>query len=415
MYAFCPVIDTYERNAACVTADYGYVSDSRASIVNANTLVSSHGGAINAIKGYVESTNPSAPGALGVHLDAPAPPITLPYDVTALGPIVDGQYQWAIITDSFSASLFVLARNVNEFKASYDSTVLDTLKAQGFTNFVNKPFATYHGDDCNYLPLPSLSFDEVALAATSLSTSGVDTVTELDVTKYIGRWYQVAASRTVQDTIETNAACVTADYALDPTQPGRVSVLNAQTQASNHQSDFKTITGYAEVPDSSKPGQLSVHLAGVPVASPYYVTALGPVVNNQYSYAIVTDNFRLGLFVLVRDVNQYNNGLSTEIASILKNQGFTNALNKPFATPQDNCKYISSAVSLGETSILTVQTTSDLAVHEEESSFSSTAILALVSGVALVAGFVGIAVNRIIKRRSEPLLSANSAYTPIDV
>ena len=43
-----------------------------------------------------------------------------------------------------------------------------------------------------------------------LSTK-VTTVTELDVSKYLGRWYQMYASQSVYATFERKAICVTAD------------------------------------------------------------------------------------------------------------------------------------------------------------------------------------------------------------
>lgn len=43
-----------------------------------------------------------------------------------------------------------------------------------------------------------------------LSTK-VNTVSELDVAKYLGRWYQMYASESVYATFERGAQCVTAD------------------------------------------------------------------------------------------------------------------------------------------------------------------------------------------------------------
>ena len=47
--------------------------------------------------------------------------------------------------------LFVLARNVTEFKQNYDGEVLAKLKEQGFTRFYNKPTDSYQGKDCMYI------------------------------------------------------------------------------------------------------------------------------------------------------------------------------------------------------------------------------------------------------------------------
>ena len=71
--------------------------------------------------------------------------------------MINGEYQYSIVSDPFKASLFVLARNVNDFETLYNDEVAAFLKNSGFTNFLNKPIKTYHGDDCNYTPLASSS------------------------------------------------------------------------------------------------------------------------------------------------------------------------------------------------------------------------------------------------------------------
>jgi len=60
------------------------------------------------------------------------------------------------------------------------------------------------------------------------------------------------------------------------------------------------ISGYAEILDPKYPGRLTVHLDGIPFDAPYWITNLGPVVQNQYNWAIVTDWFCVDLFVLSR-------------------------------------------------------------------------------------------------------------------
>ncbi len=57
----------------------------------------------------------------------------------------------------------------------------------------------------------SLKLVAVLLLACVASTAAVDTVSELDLNLYLGRWYQVYADLTVMMTFERNAVCVTAD------------------------------------------------------------------------------------------------------------------------------------------------------------------------------------------------------------
>ena len=61
-------------------------------------------------------------------------------------------YQYSVVTGPKEYSLFVLARDVAEFKQNYEEEVLTKLKEQGFTKFYNKPIESYQGKDCMYLP-----------------------------------------------------------------------------------------------------------------------------------------------------------------------------------------------------------------------------------------------------------------------
>ena len=73
--------------------------------------------------------------------------------VVQLGPATykGGLYQYSVVSDFSLYSLFVLARNVTEFKMTYEEQVLAKLKEQGFTKFFDKPKETYQGEDCVYV------------------------------------------------------------------------------------------------------------------------------------------------------------------------------------------------------------------------------------------------------------------------
>jgi hypothetical protein len=63
-------------------------------------------------------------------------------------------YEYAVVTDNFEASLFVLARNPAAFMANYNTAVLAKLNEQGFNKKINKPVALYQKSDCVYVPRP---------------------------------------------------------------------------------------------------------------------------------------------------------------------------------------------------------------------------------------------------------------------
>jgi len=60
-------------------------------------------------------------------------------------------YQYAVVSNKCKTILFVLARNVTEFKQSYEEEVIAKLKELGFTRFHNKPRETYQESDCVYV------------------------------------------------------------------------------------------------------------------------------------------------------------------------------------------------------------------------------------------------------------------------
>jgi hypothetical protein len=50
----------------------------------------------------------------------------------------------------FQTSLFILARDVDEFRENYKESVLRLVEELGFTYFFNKPIETYHSSECAY-------------------------------------------------------------------------------------------------------------------------------------------------------------------------------------------------------------------------------------------------------------------------
>lgn len=130
--------------------------------------------------------------------------------------------------------------------------------------------------------------------------SGIETVKELDVNKYLGTWYQVygAPSNVL---FQGYGECIQADYGL--MENGQISVLNSQI---NRKGELDTIGGYAYVKNETEPGQLTVHLDGTPVDAPYWVVDLGPVENDEYQHSIVTSPSGKSMWALVRDLNNYD-------------------------------------------------------------------------------------------------------------
>ena len=171
-------------------------------------------------------------------------------------------------------------------------------------------------------------------------------VISLNVSQYVGRWYQVYGSATVQWTMEVGGHCVTADYAISAARDDVVTVQNAV----NVLGHGVKVTGYGIV-NPSHAGELDVFL-GPPGHGPnpskagkfqrtnYLVFGLGPVVDKYYDYSLVSDPTGMTLYVLARNVSRFHLLYDTNVLSTLKDLNFTSFLNRPRKTDQDKCTYV---------------------------------------------------------------------------
>lgn len=161
-------------------------------------------------------------------------------------------------------------------------------------------------------------------------------VTELNQTQYLGRWYQIYSDLFVDATFENSSYCDTADYGVYPNNT--ISVWNRERQY-NTTGPERQIFGWAEAEDQTKPGELTVHLQTTGFGAPYWIYQLGPVHNDQYEYSIVSDPFKLTLFVLARNVTKFMDKYNRNVTDYLTEQGFTGLINSPILTAQEGCRY----------------------------------------------------------------------------
>lgn len=156
-----------------------------------------------------------------------------------------------------------------------------------------------------------------------------DVVNELDVSKYLGDWYQIYGAPT-NVIFQGYGTCLTAQYgSLDN---GDVSVLNSQLNADNQ---LEQISGYGYYTNTSEPGKLTVHLEGVPVDSPYWVVKLGEVVDEQYQYSIISVPSGISLWVITRDIDNFYEKYDTEVKQYL----YANHFKYETIVQDDTCEY----------------------------------------------------------------------------
>lgn len=341
------VLSTFEKDAYCATATYGIMDDGKISVHNYATIGSASG-SVYTIDGYAYVPDASKPGQLKVHFtstDVSHSPFDAPYWILQTGPIVNGVYEWAIVSDNLSMTLFILARNANTYNTQYKTYVMSQVQSLGFTGY-KAPIDLYQGSDCVYdHPVsPTLSTEKKAPCKHSVGLGGLwsglfgssKTVSSLDIPAYMGLWYQMYGNEFVFATTSGNApSCATASYAIKT--DGKISVHNYEL---TDKGAVATIDGYAYQPDASKPGQLKLHIDSVPIDGPYYIYALGPIVNGLYDWAVVSDPFSLSLFILARDPAVFATKYEADVLALVTTLGFTSSMSKPIAVPQGgSCKY----------------------------------------------------------------------------
>eukprot|EP00999_Lentomonas_sp_LEN2_P000640 NODE_1637_length_786_cov_87.254932_g1588_i0.p1 GENE.NODE_1637_length_786_cov_87.254932_g1588_i0~~NODE_1637_length_786_cov_87.254932_g1588_i0.p1 ORF type:complete len:193 (-),score=36.44 NODE_1637_length_786_cov_87.254932_g1588_i0:120-698(-) len=154
----------------------------------------------------------------------------------------------------------------------------------------------------------------LAIAAAKLDCPHLDTVPDLDVTRYAGDWYEIGTSQSVYDTFERNCLCTQANYTLAADEMGTYVVVENRCRKFTTDGRISYIQGRADILDADKPGELAVTFGPVPASSPnYYVMEVGS--SPDYEYALVGEPCRRSLWILARQrtISQdlYNDLLDT--------------------------------------------------------------------------------------------------------
>lgn len=150
----------------------------------------------------------------------------------------------------------------------------------------------------------------ISLTACKSENQKLETVKELDITKYAGTWYEIAR---LPNSFEKGLECVTATYSILPN--GKIEVLNkGYTNADS--SKLKSIKGVAWVPNKEYPGKIKVRFFW-PFTGKYWVIAL----DKEYNYALVGDPSRKYLWILSKS-NTLEDNIYNELLVIAKEKGF---------------------------------------------------------------------------------------------
>ena len=132
-----------------------------------------------------------------------------------------------------------------------------------------------------------------ALLATSMTnaqTKPLQVVPHVDVTKYLGKWYEIA---TIPQRFQKGCTGVTATYTLRP--DGDIQVLN-ECRKDSLDGKYKSITGKAWVVDTTTNAKLKVRFFW-PFSGAYWIIELDSI---NYQYAVVGHPNRKYLWILSR-------------------------------------------------------------------------------------------------------------------
>lgn len=136
-------------------------------------------------------------------------------------------------------------------------------------------------------------------------------VSEIDLNRYAGRWYEIARYPTF---FQRNCERSTADYQI--ISENKVSVFN---QCYKGNAVVGSIEGTASAPNAQEPAKLRVDF-GFLRKGDYWVIALDP----NYEWAVVSAPKKSSLFILARKAPM-NPELLQQIVNQLKQDGFDTA------------------------------------------------------------------------------------------
>jgi apolipoprotein D and lipocalin family protein len=141
------------------------------------------------------------------------------------------------------------------------------------------------------------------------SDAALETVSKVDLSRYTGRWYEIAKyPNRFEKKCDRN---VTATYSVRP--DGKISVVNACVTSKG---ELTQVSGWAKVVDPRTNAKLKVTFFW-PFFGDYWILELG----SNYEYAVIGEPSRKYLWILSREP-KLDEKLYTQILSRLAAKGY---------------------------------------------------------------------------------------------
>ncbi len=162
------------------------------------------------------------------------------------------------------------------------------------------------------------------LISASRAHASVSTVSFVELSRYTGRWYQLAANPMPFD-----ADCVCSQQTLTSLSNGQIGVYNSCNRGTAN-GPFSDIRGVATVVDKETNAKLSVDF-GLPFKGSYWIIAL----DSDYNWAIVSDASARSLFILSRTPQVS----AQELQDLIEHAARQTDVSKLKLTDQKGCVY----------------------------------------------------------------------------
>eukprot|EP01038_Epipyxis_sp_PR26KG_P006019 gene6019-8289_t len=164
------------------------------------------------------------------------------------------------------------------------------------------------------------------------------TVSTLSLKSYLGLWYQAYASLIPNITFEAYGSCVFANYSNPITSSDFVKFDIKNSERVN--GTLKETSGFViNTNPVDEPGKYCLTLKK---SGYYWIVKVGDIdaTTGLYPWAIVSGPFETVLFILVRNIAEFESDYETTVLKIAKDLGFNKFYNKPIKTYQgSDCIY----------------------------------------------------------------------------